>query len=156
MLSDVKSKFKLTYPVTIVNLGKSFLFNSRNNSWLYIVQASKHLSKTQPTNTRVIEISLYQNSAKKWVRLSLCLTKHYAIRTYGGVDLQIRIFLTSATIGGEWSASRLSRFTLRGESPQYTLDRRLGEPQSRSGRYGEVKIPDPTETRTIASWSFSL
>jgi hypothetical protein len=30
----------------------------------------------------------------------------------------------------------------------YLLDRRLGGPQSRSGRYGEVKILDPTGTRT--------
>jgi hypothetical protein len=28
------------------------------------------------------------------------------------------------------------------------LDRRLGGPQSRSGRYGEAKILDPTGTRT--------
>jgi hypothetical protein len=28
--------------------------------------------------------------------------------------------------------------------PRYSLDRRLGEPQSRSGRFGEEKILDPT------------
>jgi hypothetical protein len=31
--------------------------------------------------------------------------------TYGGVDVQIHIFLTSALAGGEWSASCLGRFT---------------------------------------------
>jgi hypothetical protein len=41
------------------------------------------------------------------VKLSLYLTKHYAMKTYGGVDVQIHVFLTSALVGGEWSASRL-------------------------------------------------
>jgi hypothetical protein len=34
----------------------------------------------------------------------------------------------------------------RGKSPRYPLDRRLGGPQSRSGRFGEEKILDPTGT----------
>jgi hypothetical protein len=29
------------------------------------------------------------------------------------------------------------------------LDKRLGGPQNRSGRYGEVKILDATDTRTL-------
>jgi hypothetical protein len=33
------------------------------------------------------------------------------METYGGADLQIRVFLTSALVGGEWSASRPGRFT---------------------------------------------
>jgi hypothetical protein len=37
--------------------------------------------------------------------------------------------LTSALVGGEWSASRPGRFT-----PWHPLDRRLGGPQSRSER----------------------
>jgi hypothetical protein len=36
----------------------------------------------------------------------------------------------------------------RGKRPRYPLDRRLGGPQSRSGRFGEEKILDPTGTRT--------
>jgi hypothetical protein len=35
-----------------------------------------------------------------------------------------------------------------GKGPRYPLDRRLGGPQSRSGRFGEQKIIDPTGTRT--------
>jgi hypothetical protein len=31
----------------------------------------------------------------------------------------------------------------QGKSPFYTLDRRLGGPQSRSGRYGEEKNSQP-------------
>jgi hypothetical protein len=46
------------------------------------------------------------------------------------------------------SFTLLSRYLLR-KSPGYPLDRRLGAPRSRSGRYGEVKILDPTRTRTL-------
>jgi hypothetical protein len=62
------------------------------------------------------------------------------MKAYGVVDVYIHIFLTSAVVGGEWSASPPGRFTLG--------DRRLGGPQSRSGRRGEEKILDPTGTRT--------
>jgi hypothetical protein len=37
-----------------------------------------------------------------------------------------------------------------GKSPRYPFYRRLGGPQSRSGPYGEVKLFDPTGTRTPA------
>jgi hypothetical protein len=43
----------------------------------------------------------------------LCLTKHHAMKAYGGVDVYRHAFLTSALDGGEWSASRLGRFTPR-------------------------------------------
>jgi hypothetical protein len=33
------------------------------------------------------------------------------MKAYEGVDLQIHIFLTSAIVGGEWSASHRGRFT---------------------------------------------
>jgi hypothetical protein len=33
------------------------------------------------------------------------------MKAYGGVDVYIRIFLTSAIAGDEWSASRPGRFT---------------------------------------------
>jgi hypothetical protein len=33
------------------------------------------------------------------------------MKAYGGVDVQIHIFLNSALAGGEWSASRPGRFT---------------------------------------------
>jgi hypothetical protein len=68
------------------------------------------------------------NYIKYKVKLPLCLTKHYTMKAYGGVDVLIHVFLTSVLAGGEWSASRPYRFT-----PEYPLDRRLGGPQSRSG-----------------------
>jgi hypothetical protein len=71
----------------------------------------------------------------------MCLIKHHAMKAYGGVDVEIHI-LTSALVGGEWSASP------QGKNPRYPLDRKLGGPQSRSGRRGEKKILDPTGTRT--------
>jgi hypothetical protein len=43
----------------------------------------------------------------------------------------------------------------RWKSPRYPLDRRLGGPQSQSGRYREGKILDPTGTRTPAPRSSS-
>jgi hypothetical protein len=32
------------------------------------------------------------------------------MKAYGGEDVYIHIFLTSALVGGQWSASRTSRF----------------------------------------------
>jgi hypothetical protein len=71
------------------------------------------------------------------------------MKAYGGVDVYIHIFLTSALTGNEWSASRPKPLYPRGNSPRYALDRRLGGPQSRSGRRGEEKILDPTWTLTL-------
>jgi hypothetical protein len=36
---------------------------------------------------------------------------------YGGVDVQIHIFFTSALVGGEWSVSRPGRFTPEERTP---------------------------------------
>jgi hypothetical protein len=66
------------------------------------------------------------------------------MKEYGGMD---RHFLTLELAGSEWLASRPGRFT-PGERPRYPLDRRLGGPQSRSGRRGEEKIVAPTGTQT--------
>jgi hypothetical protein len=37
--------------------------------------------------------------------------KHYTMKAYWGVEVQIHIFLTSALAGGEWSASHPCHFT---------------------------------------------
>jgi hypothetical protein len=45
----------------------------------------------------------------KRVKLALFLIKHHALKTCGGVEMLPRHYL--ALGGGEWSASRLDRFT---------------------------------------------
>jgi hypothetical protein len=50
------------------------------------------------------------------VKLSLCLTKHHSVKTYGGVEEQL-LALTSALDAAEWSASRPGRFTPGKEPP---------------------------------------
>jgi hypothetical protein len=39
------------------------------------------------------------------------------MKVYGIVDVQIHVFFTSALVGGEWTASRPSRFTLEERAP---------------------------------------
>jgi hypothetical protein len=58
--------------------------------------------------------------------------------------------LTSVLDGCEWSASRPGRFTHRKNSPWYPLDRRLGGPQSQSGRGGEEKKSHPLIIHPVA------
>jgi hypothetical protein len=69
---------------------------------------------------------------------------------YGGVDVYTHISLTTALVGGEWSASRPGRLP-RGERLRYPLDRKLGGPQSLSGRRGEEKILDYRDPNTSPS-----
>jgi hypothetical protein len=68
------------------------------------------------------------------------------MKAYGGVDVSIHIFFTSALVGGEWSASRPDRFT-GGENASGTHWIR---------RRGEEKILDANETRTPTPRSSSL
>jgi hypothetical protein len=53
----------------------------------------------------------------KKVKLSLYSIKHYAVKTYGGVDVNIHVFMPSALGRGEWSVSRRGRFTPRERTP---------------------------------------
>jgi len=62
--------------------------------------------------------------------------------TYGGVEVEFHAFLTSVLEGVEQSNSSPGLFT-PGEKARYSLDRRLGGPQSRSGRSDEEKSPCP-------------
>jgi hypothetical protein len=39
------------------------------------------------------------------------------MKAYRGVDVLTQVFLTSALVGGEWSASRPGRFTRREKAP---------------------------------------
>jgi hypothetical protein len=65
------------------------------------------------------------------------------MKAYWGVEVYHLALFDLGTEGGEWSASRPGRFTPRERAPFYPLDRRLGGPQSRSGRGGEEKNSQP-------------
>jgi hypothetical protein len=88
------------------------------------------------------------------IKSSLCLNKHHAMKTYGGVEVELRTFLISALVkvSGR-SASRSSRFILMkwpGSS--------LGTPQIQSGRGGEGTRDSAPETKgdgTAISDSFA-
>ena len=56
----------------------------------------------------------------------------HAMKTYTKAELQFHSFLTSKLYAGNWTASRSSRFNY-GDELRYSLNRRLGGPQSRSG-----------------------
>jgi hypothetical protein len=47
------------------------------------------------------------------IKQSLC----YAIKTYGGVNVQFHVFLISALVGDEWSDSGTGNFTPGGRHP---------------------------------------
>jgi hypothetical protein len=56
-------------------------------------------------------VSVELSTGTKWpevlfplkVKLPLFISKHYAIKSYGGVDVEIHIFLTSALVGGRFT-----------------------------------------------------
>jgi hypothetical protein len=52
----------------------------------------------------------------------------------------MHVFLTSALVGGEWSASHPGRFTPRERAPRTHWIGGWVVPESRSGRHGEEKI----------------
>ena len=61
----------------------------------------------------------------------------------GKQKLSSALSLTSALDGGGWLTSRPSRFT-PGKETCYLFYRRLGGPQSRSGRVRKISIPRPS------------
>jgi hypothetical protein len=79
------------------------------------------------------------------VKLSLCLTKHHNMKTYwrsGGIASH------SLRLGTRcrWVVSFTTRpLYPQGKIPCYPLNRRLGGPQSRSGKVVKRKIPRPCQ-----------
>jgi hypothetical protein len=122
-------------------------FCHRNNVWwstqvmkLLIMQsssASRHIlplgfkySPQHPYNC-----SDYQDKAKG--KVVLCLTKRLAMKTYWCKGGTVPRILDLGTRWG-WVVSFMPPLLYpQGKSPRYPLDRRLGGPQSRSGRGGE-------------------
>jgi hypothetical protein len=98
----------------------------------------------------------YLQSIMGKVKLPLCLTnsalRHEGLWESDCIDPR---FLDLGT-SWRWGVSFTPRpLYPRRKSPRYPLDRRLGGPQSRSGRRGEDKILVPTGTRTPTPWSSS-
>jgi hypothetical protein len=94
-------------------------------------------------NRKQISNNPRSEQQKKKANLSLCLISKRHDDVWGSEDI-VPPFLISALDGGEWSASRLARFTSGERSPWYALDKRLGGPHSRSGRCGEdINLPLP-------------
>jgi hypothetical protein len=85
----------------------------------------------------------YRSTTTTKVKLSLCLTKHHAMKTYwrsGGIAACI---LNPCT-RWRWVVTFTPRpFYPQGKSPRCPLDRGLGGPQSRSGHGGEEKNFQP-------------
>jgi hypothetical protein len=57
------------------------------------------------------KIQISESEGKGKFKLSLFLTKHHAMKTYGGVGVLLHAFITSALDGCEWPTSRPGRFT---------------------------------------------
>jgi hypothetical protein len=51
------------------------------------------------------------------VKLSLCLIKYHAMKTYGRMEVQLHASLTSTLDGGKWSASQPGSFTPGEKTP---------------------------------------
>jgi hypothetical protein len=83
------------------------------------------------------------------VKLSCAyLIKHYVMKTYGRLDVEIHMFLTSPLIGVEWSASLRGRFTPgeRSQGIRWTGD--WVGPRIGLDAIKRRKLPGPTGTRT--------
>jgi hypothetical protein len=78
------------------------------------------------------------------------LTEHHIMKAYWGVDVWLHAFFD---LGTRWRrvVSFMSRpLYPQGKSPCYPLDRRLGGPQSMSGRGGEEKNFQPVIIQPVA------
>jgi hypothetical protein len=75
-------------------------------------------------------------SAHRFVRISVklspCVIERYAMKTYGGVDAEIQVFLKLTLGGREWSHSVSGRLSHEKRLP-CRLGRRLGGPQVSRG-----------------------
>jgi hypothetical protein len=115
---------------TLSDLQHSAFFTLEESLWIQLVMLNHalplfvltaHVSYEDTCNT-------YTHTVKLKVKLSLCLTKHHAMKTSWGVKVWLHAFLTSTVGGSEWSASRPGCFTPGKRAPE-----RLRGPQSRYG-----------------------
>jgi hypothetical protein len=93
------------------------------------------LGRGEEQGNLVLENRLLIEVRQDKVKLSLYLTKHYAMKTHGGMDAWNHVFLS-----GQLHAPA--------ELPPYPLDIRLNVLQNRCGRHAGEKSLAPTGTRT--------
>jgi hypothetical protein len=127
----------------LIEHGPSIESTKDFNAWFWNVQNSWTF-KYEETRSNYVPVPYvhYTKWLKKKVKLSLCLLiKHYAMKTYRGVDEYCRFTFSwprhKLEVSGQLHAPAA---LLPGKSSRYPFYRRLGGPQSRSGRYGEVKL----------------
>jgi hypothetical protein len=110
--------------------------NLRNSlCYVYLTKVFRVKSVHVYHNTQCSTLSTASACAR--CKLSVCRT----------TPCRLTVEWTSALLWGEWLASRRSRLTLGAKALRYVLDRRVGGPRNRSGRYREVTILDPPATR---------
>jgi hypothetical protein len=82
---------------------------------------------------------------------------HFAMKAYGGVDVESNNFLTSALVGGEWSVSRPGRFTPAERAPSTHWKEGWVGPRSSLDDVEKRKILTPAglELRPLCSPTFS-
>jgi hypothetical protein len=119
----------------------SEVFYEKEGTWCIRV-----LSHSFPLRNKILEPKLAMRFSRRWMKvkvtLSLRLTKHHAMKTWGSggkaphiLDLDTR---------WRWVVSFTPRSLYPQEkSPRYPFDRRLGGTQSRYGRGGEEKHSQP-------------
>jgi hypothetical protein len=80
------------------------------------------------------------------------------MKMYGGVEVQIHVFLNSALVGGEWSVSRRGRFTQGEEAPGTHwiggwMDPRAGldDEERRKYYFYRNSNSDPSTVQPVAS-----
>jgi hypothetical protein len=65
------------------------------------------------------------------------------MKAYGGVDVLIHVFLTSALVGGEWSALRPGRFTPGKELPGTHIGGWIGPRKEKNRVPLRTRTPTP-------------
>jgi hypothetical protein len=87
----------------------------------------------------------WEGVVKVKVKLSLCLTKHHAMRHIGDWTHSFMHSLTSALDGGDWLASRPGRFTPRERPPTTHWIGGWVGPRASLDMGSKRKIPSPCQ-----------
>ena len=98
------------------------------------------------------ETRCLQCQGRRWKYESTPLYRHWgsvqAVRSIGGVKVQLFSFMTTAIEVGKESASRPGRSLPLGKT-RYPLYRRLGGPQGRAGQVRKISPPSGFDRQTV-------